>query len=557
MPALDQLQLLLRETAQLPRGFRARLETSRRDLLATVASLEKKFQEGASGVSDEDQIRTSVRNFVRQGRLESLRDAQRVCFGLARRVDERPCLFEDRRLLTKVLDQNDGIGQWRAKPRAFRRCFRGLAASYFSFDGSSAASPLVRSNWSNLREYLRKHVANIHGEGRDPGWVAIVEDHPYVFTDSPFGDLPIEALEGNSALLKEVFDALLVGGDSWFRRDLLLAQVKRAAEFDDHKFNDLIRTLIELVEGSPLVRDEALAVMLDRYMRCTSLVENKLLRETAVEWWGNPWLPSQELHWGRVKPATRKAVASWLHREFIEAFFSKLAADGQDGRRAKFWKRYIGVFTDMKFGLGRRTLFSPDPDFKKLIAKMKGLCGPIDCTDGDAFIMTLGQLTVVEFSSYSNAMYGYDVNQGLPFVVEEGKLLRTTVDAPNSLKQTGNCLVLRLRHQDGVAGFDRWESRFEHELAERLGIAPRGNGGHAPQVAERRPGLRTPDRGPIALPEGFCALARDNNLPVENLLASGGNLWVRSENISHSVNATLRAMGFGYKPGKGWWWNKR
>src|SRR5699024_7491662 len=99
------------------------------------------------------------------------------------------------------------------------------------------------------------------------------------------------------------------------------------------------------------------------------------------------------------------------------------------------------------------------------------LYGPMASnTAGDAFVMIWGQLAVVEFSGYSNAVYGYDTRRGLPFVIEKGRPLRTTVDVKNSLKQSSK--VLWLQHQDSIRGFDTWEDRFAAELKTGFGIVP-------------------------------------------------------------------------------------
>ncbi len=558
MNALERLQDLLRSTAQPPTDYRQHLDSNSRVLMETVTRLEKRFQAGGRCKTSDDQILMSLREFVELGKLKTLRDAQRVCFGLAKPISkERACLFEDGRLFPRVLDRDVGVDQWLQNPRAFRRCFFGLTTSYFSFDGTDPGiSHVARQNWTDLRNYLHERIERVHVTGHDPSWIDVLDQHAYVLSGSPFGELPKHALAGNKELLQEVFDGLLIDGKSWFRRNLLLAQVQHAVLLDDAEFVGLAGQLIELVEGTELIRDEALALMLDRYMRCHNPVEQKALRDAAVDWWGNPWLPSKELHWGRVKEATRDTVARWLHKEFIEAFFSKLANNGEgDQRRARFWSRYLGAFTDMKFGLGRRTLYSEDPDFKALIKKMKGLYGPIDssATGGDAFIMTLGRLVVVEFSGYSNAMYGYDATRKLPFDIDERKWLLTVVDDPNSLKHRSPRSAMILRHQDDILGYGKWEERFANELEREFGIVPPNVGNPSTRVPSNVVTPRLPSGSSVALPEAFYTFARAHQLSVEDMRTRGGSLWVRTDNNTYAVNAALRSMGFSYKPGKGWW----
>lgn len=558
MDALERLQDLLRGSAKPATDYRQRLGGSSSALATAVTRLEKRFQESDRCLASEDQIRRSLQAFVELERLDSIRDAQRVCFGLGSRISkERLCLFEDGRLFPKVLDRETGVDQWLGNPRAFRRCFRGLTASYFSFDGGGpGASSVARHNWIALRDYLHERIQRVRTSSRDPDWVDVLDHRPYVFSGSPFGDLPRHALAGDNALLQTVFEGLLIDGNSWFRRELLLAQVRHAVSLSDAEFVGMLERLVRLIQGNSLIRDEALAMMLERYMECRDPVEIKVLRDPAVEWWGNPWLPSNELHWGRVKHATRDTVARWLHKEFIEAFFSKLATDSEgDRRRARFWLRYLGSFTDMKFGLCRRTLYSQDPDFKMLVKKMQGLYGPIDSSaaGGDAFIMTLGTLVVVEFGGYSNAMYAYDAKRKLPFVVDANKWLLTAVDAPNSLKNSSPRSALRLLHQDNVLGYDDWEDRFANELKQQFDIVPPDGGRLPPRAPSRGGASRASVRGTPPLPEAFYTFAKANKLSIEDLRARGGNLWVRAENSSRAVNSTLQSMGFSYKPGKGWW----
>lgn len=558
MNALGQLQDMLRDTVQPTSEFRRLLAGGEHTLTKASADLERRFQGSDRCLASDDQISKSLQTFVERGRLRTLREAQRVCYGLPSPVSETcPSLFEDRQHFLKVLSRDDGVDQWLDKPRAFRRCFHGLTASYFCYDGGRPeTSSVARHNWHDLRDYLHERVQMVHAAGRNPGWVDTLDRFMHVLTPSPFGDLPRHVLAGDDSLVQELLDGLAIDGDSWFRRDLLLAQIKHAATLGDAEFMELLERLVRSIEGSALIRDEGLAVILDRYMRCKMPVEHLFLRDVSVQWWGNPWLPSTELRWGRVSQDTRDTVARWLHKEFIEAFFSKLAT-GVDGdrRRAQFWLRYVGTFTDMKFGLGRKTRHSKDPDFKILIKKMKGLYGPIESSavGGDAFIMTLGTLVVVEFSGYSNAMYGYDDSRQLPFVVEGDTVLRMEVDAPNSLKHSAPDSALRLRHQDDVRGYRKWESRFADELETRFGIVPL-DGNDTPPKPSRSRVVRTFTTS-AAAPESeeFYAFALKNHLRIEDLRSQGGNLWVRTNAVSKRVGIALRRMGFTYKPGKGWW----
>lgn len=566
MTALDQLQVQVAVTDATRGMLRQQLAGHHQVLARVIVELERKFQQSDLGGVPVDKLRLSLRAFADTGRLASLRDAQRVSLSLGLAISsEQPCLFEDNRLFPKVLEGSTGVDQWIKQPRAFRRCFSGLAASYFGFDGNSnEASSVARRNWRDLREYLHERIRRVRSVGRNPDWVNVVDQNAYALSASPYGDLPAHALAGDRELLDGVFSAFRVSDSSWFKRGLILEQVRHAVTLGDADFVVLVEKLVHLVEHNAVQRDEALALMLDRYVRCADATERKVLRDVAVEWWGNPWLPSNELHWGRVKQKTRDIVAQWLQGEFIDAFFRKLSANGVgDQRRATFWRRYIGAFTDMKFGLGRKTLSSPDPDFRALVKKMRGLYGPVDTSadGGDAFIMSLGHVVVVEFSAYSNAMYVYDARKTLPFVVREDKPLRTPVDAVNSLKHSSPRSALRLRHQDDVLGYASWEERFEEELGRHFDIvAPKANqrrsrilrspSGRVPPEPATHPNAT---RSAAVFPKGFQSFVAARRFRTEDLRQKGGNLWVYVADSNHHVCAALRRMGFNYRSGKGWW----
>lgn len=521
-------------------------------LHSVCRELETRFKAGDNTVGTDDQILLSLQNFADTRELRLLRDARRVSYGLAKPISAtQPSVFEDRQLFLAVLDGKHGVDRWRDQPRAFRRCYRGLTSSYFGFHGDNdEASKTARHNWHELRDYLYERNDCIALESLNPGWVDKATAHAEFFTDRPCSILGQKAFAGENEYVLEVLDELAINSSSWFHHDLLLSQVEHAVVLDDQEFENAIGHLIGLISDSIMVRDKALALLLNRYMQCVEPVEHTLLRDTTVNWWGNPWLPSTELRWGRVDQSVRDTIAQWLQKEFIDAFFGKLSSAGiGDERRAKFWSRYIGVFNDMHFGLGRDTLYSRDPDFRTLIEKMDGLYGPLEGPGGgnNAFIMTLGDLVVVEFGGESNALYCYDKTKGLPFIIDKHKPLCMPVDAPNSLKNKPPISEFKLIHQDTVHGYAHWENRFEDLFRNRFGIEPASQ-----QRQSRRRRTRQNSRQRETTPV-FDALVNRYGLTVKDLRSDGGNLWVRTDDSVQEVNSWLSYWGFQYKAGKGWW----
>ena len=142
-------------------------------------------------------------------------------------------------------------------------------------------------------------------------------------------------------------------------------------------------------------------------------------------------------------------VAEWLKLEFIETFFTLLAEEGTgDRRRLEFWKRYVNQIDHINFALGNDARSSSTKDFAVLREKMQGLTVPLidPISSNNAFIMTIGDLVVVEFSGRANALYGYDGRQGLPFDLERPVVV--VKDGRNSLKNSERRLWLK--HRDGI-----------------------------------------------------------------------------------------------------------
>jgi hypothetical protein len=265
-------------------------------------------------------------------------------------------------------------------------------------------------------------------------------------------------------------------------------------------------------------------------------------------------------------------VSEWLKREFIEAFFTKLAEDGVgDRRRANFWLRYVKSMDNIQFALGGKALSSRDRDFEVLRKKMKGLYTELKTTDSsnNAFIMTMGDLVAVEFGGMGNAFYGYDVRKTLPF--DASRPVGLTVNGSNSLKHKNR--MLWMQHQDGIKGWGKWEEMFEATLKENFAIRPNA----AKKRVVARAAVPAPaTTAPVALrlpaesrengqhvpdarvehdfsKDDLLAYASARELQVHDKSKLNGNLWVRTDDKDLQVNKKLLDWGFEYKPGKGWW----
>jgi EH_Signature domain len=564
MNPLDHLAALLRPGTE--EGARTMTVSSKID---TVLTEMRKHSKGYGGsVHSEDRLLDAVRRFWQSQDVASFRDAYLLSWGLC--LPHRPggpCVLEDQLRFQAVLNSVDG---WSLRPSAFRRCYQGLVKSYFTYDArAESASAVARNNWKMLRDYLRDKNALIRDKQANPNWVVTAIGNQQLFGERPCDPYIDTLLKGDVGVIDHLSEELGIAKASWFPQELILAQIRSATQVGNVQFQAIVPRLLELLANNDVLKDRGLIMLLDRYVQVPGTHLHKGLRDSAVLWWGNPWLPSNETRWGSVVPDARTMVADWLKLEFIETFFTKLAEDGMgDRRRMEFWKRYVKAIDHIEFALGQTAWNARDRDFIALRKKMTGLICKLEASGtNNAFIMTMGNLVAVEFSGLGNAFYGYDARESLPF--DTSKDLRLAVDANNSLKQKAQS-ILWLPHQDGIHNWDKWEQMFEATLREEFGVEP---GAAVPRVAKvpaaarvappfsnvLKAGERDASYGAAAdLSQPYSRLllhrfAVLQDLQVEDKTPQGGSLWVRKDATDEHVTNVLTGWGFQHKPGKGWW----
>lgn len=561
MNALNRLAGLLNKS-----NSTLKLKLPRDSGIDDVISRLKGYVQG-SGQSHvhKDHVYQAVLQFWESLRFDNLKDARLISFGMCTPIQPSgPCIMEDRHRFLAVLDMNSGVDQWINTPRSYRRCYQGLVRSYFTYDSQiETASTVGRQNWKQLRDYLSEHSRYINDKTNNPGWVIEALENQQLFSEEPCAQYAKELLSGDSTLVDHMCEQLGIIKASWFMYQLVLAQVLQATTRDPEEFKVLIPRLLELLADNRVLRDRGLILILDRYATLPQPIPHQMLTDVAVEWWGNPWLPSNATRWGGVSTDARKMVSEWLKREFIEAFFTKLAQDGVgDPRRANFWLRYVKSMDNVQFALGATARNSLDKDFVALRQKMKGLTTCLLGTDSsnNAFVMTMGNLIAVEFGGMGNAFYGYDRSSGLP-PFDMSEPVFTTMNVKNSLKHSSR--PMWLKHTDGIHGWTRWEEMFEATIKKHYGIS---SGAASTSTAREKPAPRTPPN-PTATPslastDNVLPYSRDalnrfasmHNLRVDDFANGiGGNLWVRTNDNDLQVNKVLSSWNFQYKHDKGWW----
>ncbi|WP_338845275.1 EH signature domain-containing protein [Massilia sp. W12] len=488
----------------------------------------------------------AVRRFWESAEVKSFRDAYLLSWSLEQRPwPNSACIMEDRSRLQGLLD---GVDQWRAEPRQYRRCYLGLSKGYFTYDGpSQAADSAALRNWRLLRDYLQRNNPRIQCATHNPAWVEYAQQHRHVFSDTPCAPYVETLLRGDTSIIEALCQQLHINQASWFLRELVLAQVEGATRLSNAQFLPLLPRLLDLLRKNEVLRDRGMIALLDRYAEIEQSPLHQDLRDCAIAWWGNPWLPSNKTRWGGVQAAAREMVASWLKLEFIETFFTKLAEDGlSDARRMNFWKRYVNAIDHIEFALGSSARNAKDADMVLLRKKMHGIVAHLDHSTNNAFIMHMGRLVAVEFSATGNAFYAYDAGRELPFNTKQ--ILSLPVNAENSLKDKGKCII-KESHTDGRLSHDKWETRFEARLRQEFDLTP----SRALSTTQLSAGGLRRQAAPLYSRAALIQFVQQHHLEIRDMTASGGNLWVVADDSQASISHVLKSWGFQYRSGKGWW----
>lgn len=599
MTALHHLESLLQRHSS---AAQARLWTVEESLDGHIAKLQKRLRSQGSSTPPEALQETAVRRFWPSLRLGSFKEARLVSFGLSLPIgSQRLRVIEDEARFSALLTDVD---KYLPNKSLYRHCYLGLFKGYFTYDPEAESTPSSgMENWNHLRLYLGKRAPQVLGGRSNPQWTETLQQHCALFTPSPCVKYGARLLTGDRSEIDELRNVLRIPDSAWFMRKLFLAQIEAAVAKDDPGFLKVLQRALDLIEENALIRDEGLALVLDRFAASSGATTvHASLRNAAVSNWGNPWLQLNAMRWGRVTFAARAMVTEWLKLEFIEDFFTLLAEDGTgDTRRLKFWKRYVHAMDDVHFALGQDALTSSAPDFVALRKKMAGLATPLQGTvrANNAFVMHMGPVVMVEFSGQGNACYGYEGKENLPFRYDVP--LVTSVNGRNSLKRSSR--VLWMNHQDNVHGFGSWEERFENQLS-ALNVLPnssRPNSSRPNAPAVRRvipaqvqdrsrviPGRTENARTTVPFQRGVPAAVRvipqrvatrssaplpydewlscpysrtaldafvqQQGLVVEDLTWMNGNLWVRTDATDSHTNRILENWGFVFKSfAKGWW----
>jgi hypothetical protein len=186
-------------------------------------------------------------------------------------------------------------------------------------------------------------------------------------------------------------------------------------------------------------------------------------------------------------------------------------------------------------------------DFRRNASgRLLGL-GGVTPSKNNAFLMKIGEHLVVEFGQTGNACYVYQWKR-LPAILHsqlDGRVHRPSIDIADLKRQD-----LGDRHYHRDSRDETWEEKFDRwvPVTERL----------RPDPVRTLPPPNPKDNAYTSSGALFSRLDFERHvsrfkLSVDDHQKKGGSLWVRVDNSDPKICYPLRAWGFVYKPGKGWW----
>jgi len=321
-----------------------------------------------------------------------------------------------------------------------------LLSSYFNITPNED----TELNRNKLRLFLSKTHSNFTSRVKFPlPWMKALKKHPDVLSRNPCEKYAKQVLKGDRKQVNILKKDLSIPNQSWFWHELTFSVVKHATnEKNDTIFKAYISKLIPFIEEYPAFRDKALDLILKRYYKCSDRSRHKVLCDYIIQpsIWGSPKLKDVGLatKWYNVNDNIWRMVRSWVTKENLRVFFQILAArNDADKGRFKFWLQYVDQieFIKLVFGEETKQLRWRNKEIDKLFKEEEGIYAILSSNDSglDAFILQIGDYTLVEFSKTGNAAFIYK-SSSLPFDIEARRLNDKT--SADGLKSAQNNKII-------------------------------------------------------------------------------------------------------------------
>lgn len=514
-------------------------------LRSYTQALAVRYGAANSDLPRQDRMPSVLRKLLTSGQIDNGTDLRYACYGITQEVGPaRQRVISTPVANTALLARVKSIA---GDKRRLRRCYQGLLASYFSFDGRNAEEP-ARTEWLKLRNFLRENLAGVASREPIPEWLQLVRKHENLFGDSPCSPYSKQLLEGNTEEFDAVTNGLGILDQSWLVQEAAYATIRAACDWSHHDFLNKVRFLLQLLKDHPLIQSRGLALILIRYTDVPGTPEDPTLLQFALSIWKNPLSHRNLVNWSLAGDKATRMVVQWLKSTLIADFFEYLSADGAtNNRRVKFWKQYVNSIESMYFALGRSAMRSNDEDVKRLrklmgdnLLRMEG-----GSPSNNGFFMLMRGRVIAEFGEHGNAVYVFHQDH-LPFELR-GTIVGTGRTAWKSLPG-----VHYLSHMDNGHNHGRWEQRFKEYLSQNFNIQP-----DTPTRRTLSPAnastISVEDRAEHDALRAFCA---KRGVPFDVL--EGGRLLVVRTGATNLVMANhLEGLGFSYNRRDARWERRR
>jgi hypothetical protein len=443
-----------------------------------------------------EQLRRDLRAEFFDGDLPEVdTEMQRTLQGLARRFGpdsgqtECPSSVIDR--WNETVEKGMEIKLSQREVRLLSRSPRvGLSNQFINFLLSNPAPPaqsVIRGLLAAFVDTWEQSIRDTKLAGTIRSWVRSVEgaylikwwrDHEEYWLDSAAHRAIAEVIITERLVAEDVAKRFhLPQGSSLLRLSLSYATSRIAQNIDKAGADD-IDFLLSKLFVEPLLGKECLDSALTSLVTSRLATDSEPFRKQLVNLvllhpqFGDPRI---QLHnWGNDMQRAKEIVLGWLSAEDIRTFFEVILSSKNDKhRRKEFWLKY-----EKKIKLSR--VFVCDADRFHRYSQLEELAEQgrhFGQAEGGTsiFVMYLGPIVAVEFSTVGNALYLYTVEnfrQIMPDIFVKSvsahrlKKSELAIEPPRSRKASR-----RLYHQSrGFSHVDGWQDTVRDVLVQRYGI---------------------------------------------------------------------------------------
>lgn len=533
---------------------------------------ERIFQGYVSAKPSKEDAYAAAREFVRGRQLDNWqRDL--VAAALAKPISEQGGITPlGYKRFPDLLSEYEAEAQ---RGDLWRLTWHGLLYSYFNYEPSQNKDSSAQQGWQALRAFLERTWPLVDREAREtivPDWVGVLRRESTVLSAHPVKKYTQDYLTENTEPVDRLAADLGIPPSSWFWHSLVLEAARSATANNDSEFRALLPRLIQLIEGKPAFRDDAIELILIRFHACRDSTPDDRLRDYVVSpsVWKNPKLRDAGIAtaWNRVPDPVWMMVLGWVNKRNLKDFFDILAARNQaDEGRLAFWSNYLEqiTWTRLVFSAETMQLKNRNPAIRDLIAREQGAyAGLSEKRDVDAFMMKIGNFIIIEFSRKPNACYVYSEST-LPFDRHKRTYLGTTDDLAYGFH--GGCAA-RIIHREGWEGRAGYELRALGILPDKAGVKPTGRvrvvaptqSTASTARATQMPSIESAT-GKVSMPQLRELVAEYPGARIDDRRgntdgpSSGGRLWVEDPKQNARLAQELRMLGFRWANSRSAWYH--